>query len=140
MEIGKAYNLSFEGSSSLAPFKSLSSKLGLLKGNAEFVMEVTGDWETPKIYGGLTLEDGAISLKDYPYRISSLNGYLYMDNDRVVLQKLSGKTGGGDIDISGILYLKKFSLKRFYVEAKLNNISTALSKDFNVNYGGNILY
>lgn len=140
MEIGRTYNLSFEGSSALSPFKSLSSKLGLLKGNAEFVMEVTGDWEAPKIYGGLTLVDGAIGLKDYPYRISALNGYLYIDNDRVVLQQLSGKAGGGDIDISGILYLKKFSFNRFYVEAKLSNISTSVSKDFNINYGGNILY
>ena len=140
MEIGRAYNLSFEGSSALSPFKSLSSKLGLLKGNGEFVVEVTGDWETPKIYGGVTLEDGAVSLKDHPLRISSVNGYLYIDNDRVVLQQLTGKTGGGDIVISGILYLKKFAFKRFYVEARLNNISTAVSKDFNINYGGNILY
>ena len=63
MKIGKEYNLTFEGSSALSPFKSLSSRLGLLKGKAEFVMEITGDWETPKIYGGITLEDGAIGLK-----------------------------------------------------------------------------
>lgn len=140
MVIGKGYNLSFEGSSALSPFKSLSSRLGLLKGNAEFVVEVTGDWEAPRIFGGITLEDGAIGLKDYPHRISALNGYLYIDNDRVVLQRLSGKTGGGDIDISGILYLRKFSFKRFYVEAKLNNIATSLSKDFNVKFSGDILY
>ena len=140
LTLGKEYNLTFEGSSELSPFKSLSSRLGLLKGKARVVMEIIGDWETPKIYGGISLEDGAIGLKDYPQRISSLSGYLYMDNDRVVLQKLSGKIGGGDIDISGILYLRKFAFKRFYVEAKLNNISTAVSKDFNVNYGGNILY
>ncbi|MDH4231109.1 MAG: translocation/assembly module TamB domain-containing protein, partial [Nitrospirota bacterium] len=138
--IGSEYNLSFEGSSSLSPFKTLSRKLGLLKGNADFVMEITGDWDSPRIYGGMTLEDGAIGLKDYPQRISSLNGYLYVDNDKVVLQGLSGKVGGGDIDISGILYLKKFSFKRFYVEAKLANITTSVSKNFSVNFGGNILY
>jgi translocation and assembly module TamB len=140
LTIGKEYNLTFEGSSALSPFKSLSSRLGLLKGNAEFVMEIVGGWESPKIYGSITLEDGAIGLKDYPHRISSLNGYLYIDNDRVVLQKLSGKTGGGDIDIAGIFYLRKFAFRRFYVEAKLKNISTAFSKDFHVNYDGNILY
>ncbi len=138
--IGREYNLSLEGSSALSPFKSLSKKLGLLKGNAEFVMEITGDWDKPRIYGGMTLVDGAIGLKEYPQRISSLNGYLYVDNDKVVLQKLSGKVGGGDVDISGILYLRKFSFKRFYVEAKLANITTSVSKDFNVNFGGNILY
>jgi hypothetical protein len=140
LTFGKEYNLTFEGGSELSPFKSLSSRLGLLKGKARVVMEIIGDWETPKIYGGISLEDGASGLKEYPQRISSLSGYLYMDNDRVVLQKLSGKIGGGDVGISGILYLRKFAFRRFYVEAKLSNISTAFSKDFNVNYGGNILY
>ncbi len=113
LTLGKEYNLTFEGRSELSPFKSLSSRLGLLKGKAGFVMEIIGDWETPKIYGGISLEDGAIGLKDYPQRISSLNGYLYMDNDRVVLQKLSGKIGGGDIDISGILYLAQICFQAF---------------------------
>jgi hypothetical protein len=140
MTLGKEYNLSFEGSSALSPFKSLSSRLGILKGNAEFVMEISGDWDTPKIYGGMTLEEGTIGLKEFPHRIGSLSGYLYIDNDRVILQRLAGKVGGGDIDLSGVLYLQKFRFKRFSVEAKLNNISTAVSKDFSINYGGNILY
>ncbi|MEW6109280.1 MAG: translocation/assembly module TamB domain-containing protein [Nitrospirota bacterium] len=139
-EIGKQYNLVLEGTSALSPFKSLSKKIGHLKGDAELVLSITGDWDTPKINGGLTLSNGAFGLKDYYHRISSLNGYLYIDNDKVVLQKLSGKLGGGGVDISGILYLKKFSFRRFYVEAKLDDISTSISNDFSVNFGGNILY
>jgi autotransporter translocation and assembly factor TamB len=140
LEIGRKYNLVAEGSSSLSPFKSLSSRIGTLKGDAEFVLSATGDWDNPEINGGVTLKNGSFGLKDYPYRLSSLNGYLYMDNDRVVLQNLSGKLGGGDVDISGIVYLKKFSFKRFYVEAALKNITVSPSNDFSVNFGGNILY
>ncbi len=138
--LGKKYNLSVEGSSSLSPLKGLSSKIGILKGDAEFVLAVTGDWENPKINGGVTLENGAFGLKDYSYRISALKGYLYMDNDRIVLQKLSGKLGGGDVDISGIVYLQRFSLKRFYIEAGLSNITVSPSNEFNINFGGNLLY
>ncbi len=138
--LGKKFNISLEGSSSLSPLKGLSSKIGLLKGDAEFVLAVTGDWDNPGINGGVTLENGAFGLKDYSYRISALSGYMYMDNDRIVLQKLSGKLGGGDVDISGILYLKRFSLKRFYVEAGLRNITVSPSHEFNVNFGGNLLY
>ncbi len=140
IEIGRKYNLVAEGSSSLSPFKSLSSRIGVLKGDAEFVLAATGDWDNPVINGGITLKNGSFGLKDYPYRLSSLSGYLYMDNDRVVLQGLSGKLGGGDVDLSGIVYLKKFSFKRFYVEAALKNITISPSNDFTVNFGGNILY
>lgn len=138
--IGKRYNLALEGSSTISPLKSLSSKIGLLKGDAEFVLSVSGNWDTPRINGELNISNGSFGLKDYYHRISSLNGYIYMDNDRIVLKKLSGKVGGGDIEISGIIYLKKFSFKRFYIDAKLDNIRTSVSDDFSISFGGNILY
>jgi translocation and assembly module TamB len=137
--VGKQYNLSFEGSSSLAPFKSLSSKIALLRGDADVVLSVSGDWDNPQINGGVTMSNGAFGLKDVPYRVSSLGGYVYMDNDRIVIQRLSGKMGGGDIDLSGVVYLKKFSFDRFYVDAKLSNITTTVSNEFNVNFGGDLL-
>ena len=140
LDIGKSYNLAVEGSSALSPFKSLSTKIGVIKGDAEFALEITGDWEKPSINGGINLTNGAFSLKEYSYRISALNGYLYLDNDRVVLEKLTGKLGGGDIDLTGILNLKKFSVSRFFVEAAMHNISASVSSDFSVNFNGNILY
>jgi len=141
LTIGRNYNIIIEGSSALSPFKSLSTKLGVLRGNADFVVGITGEWEKPKINGSITLVDGSIGLKEYPaYRITDLNGYLYMDNDRVVLQHLGGKIGGGDLDFSGILYLKRFSLSRFYVEAKMKNVTSSISNDFSVNFGGSLLY
>jgi autotransporter translocation and assembly factor TamB len=63
-----------------------------------------------------------------------------MDNDRVVLESLTGKLGGGDVSISGIVYLKKFSFKRFYLEAALKNITVSPSNNFTVNFGGTMLY
>ncbi len=138
---GRSYNISLEGSSALSPFKSFSTRLGILKGDAVFIVGISGDWETPKINGGISLTNAAIGLKDYPaYRITDLKGYLYMDNDKVVLQDLSGKHGGGDVDLSGVLYLKKFAFSRFYVEAKMNNITSTISPEFSVNFGGSLLY
>ena len=137
--LGRQYNVILEGKTDLAPFKSLSAKIGLLKGRAEFVLSVAGDWETPQINGGFNIKEGSFALKNYPYRFSSLEGYLYMDNDRLVLQKLAGKFGGGDIALSGVMYMKRFSVKRFYVEAGLNNTTISFSKDFTVSFGGKLL-
>ncbi|MBI5635127.1 MAG: translocation/assembly module TamB domain-containing protein [Nitrospirae bacterium] len=138
---GKSYNVSLEGSSALSPFKSFSTRLGVLRGDAVFVVGISGDWETPKINGGISLTGAAIGLKDYPsYRITDLKGYLYMDNDKVVLQDLSGKLGGGEVDLSGVLYLKKFAFSRFYVEARMNNITSVLAPEFSINFGGSLLY
>ncbi len=140
LEIGNRYNLVLEGSSDVSPFKSLSSKIGLFKGDAEFVISVAGDWEKPQINGGVNLANGSFGLKEYPYRLTSLNGYLFIDNDRIVLQRLSGKLGGGDVGLSGIVYLQRFSFKRFYIEASLNNITASVANGFAVNLDGNVVY
>jgi len=88
----------------------------------------------------MNVTDASFGLRDYPAYLSSINGYLYIDADKIVLHKLSGKIGGGDVNITGIVYLKAFSFKRFYLEAKLDNIPATLAKDFTVNFDGNLLY
>ncbi len=139
-EIGKEYDILLDGSSSLSPLKSLSKKIGYLKGDADFVFSISGKWEKPKINGGMNISNASLGLKDYPYYASSINGYLYIDEDRIVLQKLSGEIGGGDINMSGLLYLKAFRIKRFYLEANLANITILISKDFSINFDGSFLY
>ncbi|MBM4140220.1 MAG: hypothetical protein FJ242_01805 [Nitrospira sp.] len=140
MEIGKEYDLFLEGSSSLSPLKGLSKRIGYLSGDARFNLSVNGKWEKPKINGGLNVANASFGLKGYHQYISSLNGYFHMDEDRIILQKLSGKLGGGDIGLSGLVYLKAFDIKRFHLEAHLDNVTASLSKDFTVNFGGNLLY
>jgi len=140
LTLGKRYDLVLEGSSALSPFRSISERIGLLKGDAEMVLSVTGDWESPHINGGVNLSNGSFGFKEYNNRISSLTGYLYMDNDRIVLENLSGKLSGGDVTLSGIVYLKKFSIKRFYLEGDFRNVSASPSSDFTVNFDGSMLF
>jgi autotransporter translocation and assembly factor TamB len=141
MEIGKQYDVVLDGSSSLSPLKGLSKKIGYLKGDADFVFSVNGKWEKPQINGGMNLSNASFGLRDYPSSyISSIYGYLYVDENRIVLQRLSGKIGGGDINVSGVVYLEAFSFKRFYVEANMKDVTAVFSKDFNINYDGNLLY
>jgi len=140
LEFGKEYDLSVEGGSSLAPLKVLSKRISYLSGDANFIFSVRGKWEKPDINGKMNVSNASFGLKDYPSYISSITGSLYTDGDRIVLQKLSGKIGGGDVNISGVLYLAAFHIKRFYLEADLENITTMVSKDFPVDFGGKLLY
>lgn len=140
-EPGKRYDLVFEGSAvPLSALKLFSRKIDTIRGDAGFVFTVSGGWDAPKVNGGITLANGFFALKDLPYRISSISGYLYVDENKIVIKECSGKTGGGDIDISGIAYLQRFRLKRFYVNAELKNIGAGISKDFSANFDGNLLY
>jgi hypothetical protein len=139
LEIGKSYDLSLKGKAALSPLKGMSKKIGYLKGDADFAFSVDGSWDNPNIKGGMNVTDASFGLRDYPTYISSLNGHLFMDEGRIVLQKLKGKVGGGDITVSGYVSLKAFKAQRFYVEAAVDNVTTTPSPNFSVNFGGNIL-
>ena len=103
-------------------------------------MALGGKWDNPQINGNLNVSNGLFGLKDMHQRVSSINGLFYFDGNKIVIRKLSGKLGGGDIDATGVVYLSGFNLKRFYFDTKLNNITSSVSKDFSVNFHGNVLY
>jgi hypothetical protein len=139
MEFGKEYDIRLAGSSSLSPLKALSKKVGYLKGDADFTFLVKGNWEKPELNGSMNISNASFGLRDYPTYISAINGSLYMEGDRIVLKGLSGKAGGGNINVSGIVYLNAFLMKKFYLEAKLQDVTAIVSKDFHVNFDGDLL-
>lgn len=140
VEIGKEYDIQLDGSSALSPLKGLSKRIGYLKGDADFVFVIRGKWDKPDIKGGMTITDASFGVRGYAAYISSINGYIYVDEDRIVIEKLSGKFGGGTIDISGLAYLKGFLIKRFHLDNRLDNITVKLMPEFSVNLDGNLLY
>lgn len=137
--LARGYDLTVEGSSALSPLKGFSNKIAVIRGDSRFVFAITGGWESPKINGGLDIKNGQFGLKDIPHRLSSLNGSVYFDEEKVVIQRLSGKSGGGDVDITGVAYLQKFRLKRFFVDLVLKDISIPVSSGFDLNFEGNFL-
>ena len=140
LEFGRGYNLFVEGRSSLAPFEKVFKKVGHIAGDANFSFSIIGKWEKPDMHGELNVSNASFGLKDYPQRISSITGFISLDEDRIIVKKFSGKMGGGDIDVSGVLYHEAFGIKRFYLEANLNDITVQPIKDLTINFKGNLLY
>jgi translocation and assembly module TamB len=140
LEIGRDYNLRFEGRSSLAPLKLFYKRLEHLSGEAEFAFSILGKWENPDIKGDLTLSNTSLGLKGNLPRISSISGTAYIDEDKLLVKKLSGKVGGGEINMSGLLHLKGFHIKRFSFEASLDNITASFARNSPVNFNGNLVY
>lgn len=138
--IGKSYDLLLEGSSSLAPLKAISKTIDIVKGNASFVFSVSGDWEKPKINGGMDVSSGTLGFKDISYRLTSIAAYIYIDEDRITVERANGKLSGGDVSISGTAYMERFSIKRFFLESRLHNITASVYRDFWVSFDGNLYY
>lgn len=138
LAVGKSYSILLEGSSSLAPVKAFSKSIDVLKGDSSFVFLVSGDWSNPKINGGMDIANGILGFKNIPYRFSAVSAYLYIDEDKIVMENASGKIAGGDIKANGTAYLQRFQLKKFYVESVMKGMTVSLSKDFWVSFDGNL--
>jgi translocation and assembly module TamB len=117
-------------------FKSIEA----IKGNGSFVFLITGDWNNPVINGGSTIADGTLGIKEFPHRIYDLKSYIFVDNNTVVVESLSGKMGGGNIHMKGYGLIKNFSLQSFSLDAQLTDVTLKITRGFMVNFNGNLIY
>ncbi|MDI6800863.1 MAG: translocation/assembly module TamB domain-containing protein [Thermodesulfovibrionales bacterium] len=140
MLIGKNYDLLLEGSSSIAPLRAISKSIDIMKGDASFIFYIHGKWDKPDINGGMNINNGVLGFKDIPYRLTSISALIYIDEDRIFIEKAAGKISGGELSLSGTAYLEKFSIKKFFLESKLSGIIFSVSKDLWANFDGNLYY
>ena len=70
---------------------------GTLTGEAT----VTGTADAPLVSGKLKLENGAISDVNLPNALTEINGTLAFNQNRVTIESLSARTGGGTVNFTG---------------------------------------
>ncbi len=135
--LGQDFNLSVEGKSSLIPFKGLSRQINLLTGEANYVFQIGGNWNSPKISGGLSLSDVALGIRGVPQNLRIISAYMYMDENKIVLEQLAAKTGGGDANVTGVIYLEKLRPARFYLDSIVNNVGVS-TEGVDATFDGNL--
>ncbi len=62
---------------------------------------VRGSFSAPQVVGRVQFENAAFSLADFPNGVSNANGSIAFTNDRATIQRFSGETGGGKVELSG---------------------------------------
>ncbi|RMG04105.1 MAG: hypothetical protein D6726_04100, partial [Nitrospirae bacterium] len=120
--IRDGYNISVSGDTELGPLKWFLPGVEYLKGRAEFVLSITGGWDTPELNGGVILERVACALQGLPGRIRAFNAYAYIYHNRLILDDLSFKYGGGDVDVTGTGDVSGFGLRDFRFESRIRRL------------------
>ena len=70
-------------------------------GFVDFNVTVAGTTSKPSIVGEVKITNGAVSLIDFPNGLSNINGSLVFNEERIQIQSLTARTGGGDIRLGG---------------------------------------
>jgi translocation and assembly module TamB len=62
---------------------------------------IRGSIEAPQINGRMEVQNAQLNYSDFPNGISGANGSILFTGDRATIQKLTGETGGGKIELTG---------------------------------------
>ncbi len=96
----KELDLRLDGSVNMTLLQSLNSKI-LARGTVGVNLNATGTVQQPVLQGRLEVKNTFVSHNDFPSGLSDLNGVLLFDRNRIQIESLSGKTGGGTIALTG---------------------------------------
>jgi len=89
-----------EGRLNLKLVQSFNSDMNS-SGLVDFNVSVGGSIPKPTIVGEVKVTNCAVSMIDFPNGLSNINGSLIFNQERIQVQTLTARTGGGDIRIGG---------------------------------------
>jgi len=70
-------------------------------GQMTFTVNATGKLNDPSFVGNVQIANGAIAFVDLPNGLSEINGSLNFDRNRLRVQRLNARSGGGDLVLGG---------------------------------------
>jgi translocation and assembly module TamB len=95
-------DLHANGHVNLAILQSLYPGLSS-SGQTTFTLNATGNLRDPSFAGNVQIANGALAFVDLPNGLSEINGSLSFDRNRLRVQKLAARTGGGDLVLGGYI-------------------------------------
>ena len=89
-----------EGAINMALAQTLDTDL-TSSGRVKFTVDVRGTTRKPDLRGMVQFTDVNLGLQDLANGLSQVNGTLTFDQDRLQVEKLTGMTGGGQLELGG---------------------------------------
>ena len=100
MEDGHSLRLRAEGNASLQLIESFNPDF-TTAGTVAVNVDVGGTIAAPSLQGRLQISGGSIAYSDLPSSLSDLNGSLVFDQNRLQIETLTAKVGGGTVSFGG---------------------------------------
>ncbi|PYX92231.1 MAG: hypothetical protein DMG67_07535 [Acidobacteria bacterium] len=72
-------------------------------GATAVAMKIEGTLDQPSVIGQVQISNAGVSLIDLPNGLSEMNGTLVFNQNRLQIQSLTARTGGGDLKLGGFI-------------------------------------
>lgn len=119
-----ALNLTAAGTLDLKLFAAFDPNL-VASGPVNVNMSVGGTFDDPQPQGRIQLANGAVSYANLPSGLSGIDGSLLFTRNRIQIEQLTARTGGGTLALRG---------DATYVDRQLSFNFTASGKDVRLRY------
>ena len=94
-------NSTLEAKADLDILQDFASKIGSSVGQVEAQLEFTGKPEKLSVSGTAQLKGEIVNLKEFSPPLTDLEGEFNFDDDKIEIQYLRAKKGGGELDLAG---------------------------------------
>jgi translocation and assembly module TamB len=103
---GGALNLNASGGVNMSLVHALDPDF-ITSGKVTFDVRADGRLKAPQLNGKVQFQDVNAAMTGIPNGLSSMNGTLVFNENRLDVQQLTARTGGGELKIGGSLYYQK---------------------------------
>ncbi len=105
-------------------------------GRSELRVRVSGSPAEPLLNGVMSIRDVNLGYREFPFRVTGLNGEIALEGERATVRSLQGTSGGGRVVLSGFVTFA--GTPRYDARAELLSVRASYPTDFTSVLDGNL--
>jgi translocation and assembly module TamB len=139
VELFKEYHLLVVGEADLRLARLFVPTVTSGRGKTYLVLKISDRWDSPKIQGGVTIQNAWIRTRAVPQPITIASVGLFFNERQIVLESLDGSLGNGRVSASGRIELTGFRPHRFGVLIDIAGVEFPLTETLTPTFSGQLV-
>jgi translocation and assembly module TamB len=138
-ELFKEYHLLVVGEADLRLTRLFVPTVTSGRGKTYLVLKISDRWDSPKLQGGVTIQNARIQSRAFRQPITINTVGLFFNERQVLLESLDGALGNGRISASGQIQLTGFRPTRFGLLIDLSSVQFPMTDDLVPTFSGQLV-
>jgi translocation and assembly module TamB len=138
-ELFKEYHLLVVGEADLRLTRLFVPTVTSGRGKTYLVLKISDRWDSPKLQGGVTIQDARIQSRAFRQPITINTVGLFFNERQVLLESLDGALGNGRVSASGQIQLTGFRPTRFGLLIDLSSVQFPMTDNLVPTFSGQLV-
>jgi len=140
VDLFREYRLLITGEADLRLARLVVPTISSASGKTYLVLKISDRWDSPKIQGGVTVQDARLKSRALPEPITVTSLGLFFNERQILLEALEGGFGRGRVSATGQIQLEGFRPARFGYLIDLSGIQFPLTQRLTPTLSGQLVF